>query len=153
MLTSLYAQRFRALSRQHRVNIQRIDWQDTIPLRHRVLWPNESLEFCHVVGDSKAWHFGAFIDTTLVSVASVYPDSSSIRLRKFATDTEHQGKGIGSAVLRKVLAEARDSGFSVFWCDARESAISFYEQFGMKAEGEKFFKASLPYFKMSIKLQ
>ncbi len=135
------------------MKIQRIEWQCAIPLRHRVLWPNESPEFCHVDGDSKARHFGAFVDSKLVSVASLYPNGSSIRLRKFATDTEYQGKGIGSAVLRIVLADAKQSDFSVFWCDARESAVSFYEKFGMKAEGERFFKASVPYFKMSIKLQ
>ena len=132
--------------------IQRIDWQDTITLRHKVLWPEENPEFCYVDGDVNAWHFGAFINGKLVSVASAYPCGSHIRLRKFATDTEHQGNGIGSAVLKKALAEAQTANFSVFWCDARESAIRFYEKQGLKTEGDRFFKSSLPYFKMTIEL-
>ena len=124
-----------------------------MPLRHKVLWPSKSPEFCYVDGDKDAWHFGAFIDENLVSVASLYPDGLSIRLRKFCTDIAYQRQGIGRAVLKSVMTEAKKNEFSVFWCDARESAMGFYEQFGMKPEGEKFFKASVAYFKMSVELK
>ncbi|GAB3369650.1 GNAT family N-acetyltransferase [Azotobacter armeniacus] len=81
------------------VDIRRINWQETIHLRHKVLWPKESPEFCHIEGDENAWHFGAFISERLVSVASVYPDGNIARLRKFATDRPYQEKGIGTALL------------------------------------------------------
>jgi len=40
-----------------------------------------------------------------------------------------------------------------FWCDARESAIGFYRRFGLQADGERFYKSEVPYFKMSKSVQ
>lgn len=134
------------------MEIRKIDWQQAIPLRHKVLWPTKPAEFCHVDGDASAYHIGAFVDDQLVSVASMYPDGSCVRLRKFATDQAYQGRGIGSAVLTQLLLEAKQRQFSVFWCDARESATQFYARFGMKIEGDKFYKSSEAYFKMSVNL-
>jgi len=135
------------------LEIRRIEWQEAIPLRHRILWPNESPEFCRVEGDEDAWHFGAFLPEGLVSVASVYLAVNVARLRKFATAAEYQGKGIGSALLKHILVELADNGVCYFWCDARESAMGFYERFGMKPEGDRFYKGAVPYFRMSVELK
>lgn len=135
------------------IEIREIEWQETIALRHEVLWPNKKPEFCHVEGDEDAWHFGAFLSGTLVAVASVYPNDESARLRKFATATEHQGKGIGRTVISYILTVLQNEGVTHFWCDARESALGFYERFGMKPLGERFFKGEVPYFKMSVQLR
>lgn len=135
------------------MKIHRIQWQETITLRHEVLWPNERAEFCHVDGDERAWHFGGFIEDELVSVASVYRKNNSVRLRKFATATAFQGKGIGTKMLKHILEELAKSNIDHFWCDARESAMSFYERFGMGPEGGRFYKGDVPYVKMSLLLQ
>lgn len=132
------------------MEICRISWEATIPLRHQVLWPNKKVEYCHVEGDETAWHYGVFESGKLVSVASVFPENKSARLRKFATAKNHQGKGIGTAVIKHIIFDLKNNGITEFWCDARESAIGFYERFGMKVEGAKFFKAHIPYFKMSL---
>lgn len=134
------------------MQIHRIHWQETIPLRHAVLWPGRSPEFCQVEGDEGAWHFGAFVAEGLVSVASVYPEGRSARLRKFATASEFQRKGIGTRMLEHILAELKSHGIERFWCDARESARGFYERFGMRPEGERFHKGDVPYFRMGVRL-
>ncbi len=131
--------------------IRNIHWREAIPIRHQVLWPSESPEFCYVDGDEskEALHFGAFIDSQLVSVASIYLDGANARLRKFATLESHQGQGVGSTLLRYILSDIQASGVRYFWCDARESAISFYRRFNLVTEGERFYKADIPYYKMS----
>ncbi len=134
------------------MHIQKISWQDTIAIRHRVLWPGESPAFCHVEGDETAWHYGVFVNGELVSVASVFADGDGARLRKFATLPECQGRGIGSALLTHVLLVVREAGFTRFWCDARESASSFYQKFGLSTEGGVFYKDKIPYFKMGVML-
>jgi len=135
------------------IQIQKITWQQAIPVRHKVLWPDKSPEFCHVEGDKEGWHFGAFLGDQLVAVASIYFDGCSARLRKFATLVEYQGQGIGKALLTEVIGVLRTEGIKLFWCDARESAMGFYQPFGMQAEGERFYKGPVPYFKMSLSLQ
>ena len=121
-----------------------------MPIRHRVLWPDKPIEFCCVEGDSTALHFGYFLNNQLVSVASVYLNNNSARLRKFATLPEVQGQGIGTKLLNHVLSTIKHEKINHFWCDARESAIEFYKRFGMQPEGNRFYKAEVPYYKMSI---
>ncbi|UXI03034.1 GNAT family N-acetyltransferase [Photobacterium sp. TY1-4] len=134
------------------MEIKPILWQQTISLRHQVLWPEKPPEFCHVEGDEDAAHFGAFIDGRLVCVASVFLSSHQARLRKFATEPDHQGQGIGSAMIAHILADLAERNVNHFWCDARESALGFYQRFGMQPEGERFYKGDIPYLKMTVDL-
>ena len=92
------------------------------------------------------------METKLVCVASIYLQGEQARLRKFATLQNYQNKGIGSEVLRYILASLKERGITYFWCDARESALGFYEQFGLKAEGAGFYKADISYYKMALTL-
>jgi len=134
------------------MKIREITWQQTIPLRHRVLWPSKPPEYCHVDGDSDALHFGAFIDEQLICVASVYTYQNKARLRKFATDPNHQNQGVGSAVLSYILEHLTGSPVEYFWCDARESATEFYQRFGMDKCSQRFYKEEISYFKMEVAL-
>jgi len=137
---------------QTHMEIRNISWEQTIPLRHNVLWPKKPPEYCHVEGDQDALHFGVFTNDELVCVASVYLKSDKARLRKFATKTDYQGQGIGSQMLKFILHSLKNTEAKVFWCDARESALSFYQRFGMQPYGERFYKADVSYFKMEVAL-
>lgn len=127
-----------------------VQWQQTLAIRHQVLWPGKSESFCRVEGDESAWHLGALIDDQLVSVASVFFEGSTARLRKFATLAAYQKQGIGSAVLQRIVDELPSRSVRYFWCDARESALGFYQRFGMKPEGQRFYKGDIPYFRMGF---
>lgn len=135
------------------VEIRNINWQDTMSLRHRILWPDKPPEYCRVEEDPVGHHFGAFINNKLVCVASVYIDHGEARLRKFATETEFQGQGIGSKMLYHVFAFIKQEKVNYFWLGARESAMALYQRFGMAPEGERFYKGDIPYYKMSINLE
>lgn len=135
------------------MDIRRIQWQETIPLRHAILWPDRPPEFCHVEGDEDGWHFGAYLSGALVAVASAYPDGRGARLRKFATATACQGRGIGTGLLNHILADLRGLGIDYLWCDARETAMGFYRRFGMRPEGDRFYKGEVPYFRMAVRLR
>ena len=135
-----------------RVKIEPVGYEATLELRQRVLWPNKPIEFCLVEGDENATHFGAYLKDELVGVASVYEHLGSARLRKFAVDEKYQNMGVGSDILAHIVKSCKSSELSTLWCDARESATHFYERFGMCIEGEKFYKAEIPYFKMTLTL-
>ena len=127
------------------ITIDKITWQDAMPIRHQVLWANKPIEHCQVEGDEEAEHFGAFVDNVLVGVASIYRDDNQARLRKLAILP-------GSSMIRCVLESFQFSPVEYFWCDARESALAFYEKFGMQVEGERFYKSDVPYYKMKLAL-
>ncbi len=106
----------------------------------------------HVEDDDKGLHYGVYKEEELICVASVFIDGQAARLRKFATRESCRGQGIGTALIRRILEELRDQGCQIFWCDARETACSFYERFGMAVEGGRFYKGEVPYRKMSLSL-
>jgi len=137
---------------QTNMDIRIISWQQTIPLRHSVLWPSKPAEFCHIDGDTEGVHFGVFMNDVLVCVASVYVHHNKARLRKFATDERYQKQGIGSKLLGHMINYFKDSELEYFWCDARETALGFYKRFGMSKCSERFYKADIPYFKMEVTL-
>jgi len=134
------------------IEVRTTTWQQTIPLRHSVLWPDQKPEFCHVDGDNDALHFGAFVGKKLVCVASVYLSSNKARLRKFATDMRYQNQGIGSMMLKHIIQHLQKTPAEYFWCDARESALGFYQRFGMLKCSERFYKVDVAYFRMEVAL-
>ncbi|WP_394251435.1 GNAT family N-acetyltransferase [Vibrio profundi] len=134
------------------VEVIRISSKEALPIRHQVLWPSKPESFCRIDGDETAWHFGALVDGQLVCCASVFVSGHEARLRKFATLASFQGKGIGSKVIDRVFAELKAHQYRYFWCDARESALAFYQRLGMTKTGERFYKSEEAYFKMSIEL-
>ncbi|WP_233402638.1 GNAT family N-acetyltransferase [Marinomonas transparens] len=138
---------------EHAPIIRLITTEQALPIRHRVLWPDKSIDDCRVEDDSSGEHFGAFIGDDLVCVASIFQDEEGVRLRKFATLPEYQGKGIGSLMLAHIIDKLNRSAVIYFWCDARESAQAFYGKFGMAIQGERFYKADIAYRKMSLALK
>ena len=133
-----------------KMNIEQIQWPETIEIRHLVLWPDKPPEFCQVEGDNAARHFGVKIGGELVSVASIFTEGSAARLRKFATLPAFQGQGIGTALLEHMIALLKGENVRYFWCDARESSLALYQRFGMRPEGERFYKGDNPYFRMGV---
>ncbi|MCW4627770.1 MULTISPECIES: GNAT family N-acetyltransferase [Marinomonas] len=135
---------------KHSFTIQVICAEETLTIRQSVLWPDKSIDFCRISDDEEGEHFGVFMGSSLVSVASVFYDGRSARLRKFATLSEYQGQGIGSLLLTSIIEQLNRQTLTYFWCDARESAMTFYEKFGMTSQGERFYKGDIPYRKMSL---
>ena len=136
------------------MTIRPITPAQTYPLRHAVLWPDQPLDYVKVPDDDAGQHFGAFEAEQLVAVISLFvgPDGTA-RFRKFATDPAWQGRGIGSALLRHTIAAATAQGAPALWCDARQTALAFYERFGMQPEGEVFFKGPVAYVRLRMNLK
>ncbi len=134
------------------VRITTITANETLPLRQRALWPDHPPQASRVEGDATAQHYGGFEADQLICTASLFPSDASLRLRKFATAPEHQGCGFGSTMLQFLLDTARAQNMETFWMDARQSAQPFYARFGFSADGEVFFKRSVPYLRMSRRL-
>ncbi|PSV30941.1 GNAT family N-acetyltransferase [Photobacterium sp. GB-27] len=134
------------------MEIKPITWQQAITVRHRVLWPSKPESFCKVEGDETATHFGVFIHNELVCVSSVYIEGNVARLRKFATLTEYQGKGIGTAMIQALFTYLKMTDAELLWFDARTSAIGFYQRLGMTTSGDRFYKSDVEYVKMGCNL-
>jgi len=122
--------------------IRLIDAASTGALRQAVLRPHQTLAECVYPGDNDetSFHYGAFHDDQLVTIASVnveretrfeqFPQTRQLRLRGMATDPSCRGHGFGKAVLQRCLAHAWSTGAELLWCNARTTAAGYYERMG-----------------------
>lgn len=134
------------------MTIQPIPPEATYALRHAVLWPDRPAAYVQLPEDAAGQHFGAFEDGELVSVISLFTTGSEARFRKFATAPARQGQGIGAALLAHTIAVAHAAGARSLWCDARQSALGFYQRFGLQSEGAVFYKGDIPYLRLRLPL-
>lgn len=130
------------------IEIQKVNADDLLEIRHLVLWPDMPREFVKVPEDESGTHFGLYLNGVLVSVISLFAEGKTVRFRKFATLPGFQGKGLGSRLLQHAIAYAQTQGYTRMWCDARTDALGFYERFQFKKFSEPFFKEHISYYKI-----
>ncbi len=133
----------------------------TLPLRHSVLRPHASLDEClfpedkspDASTDSRHWAALPEAPKTVIGCLSAYRQTCPIalpvskththwRLRGMAVLPPYQSKGIGKRLLEKALTDVSDvsnsSPHTLVWCNARESAVGFYQQAGFAIHGARF---------------
>ncbi len=109
-------------------------------LRMRVLYPNLPDAKSFYPGDDDAIHTGAFDpDGMLIGIASLFRrDDGSLQLRGMVTSAAARGTGAGREIVRFAEEDAMENGVSRLWCNARVSAMGFYEKCGWRVEGSEF---------------
>ncbi len=98
-------------------------------------------------------HVGAFDEGECVGCATFmrngFEGCDAWQLRGMATAPERRNEGIGAAMLAFAECELPTLGPRLFWCDARESAVPFYEKMGWSVVSERFEKPGVgPHFRM-----
>ncbi|MFJ4845056.1 MULTISPECIES: GNAT family N-acetyltransferase [unclassified Streptomyces] len=95
----------------------------------------------------------------VVTCVTLFPEQlpghqeAAYRIRGMATAAEVRGRGLGSALLGAALAEARERGAELVWCNGRTSARGFWEGQGFTAVGEEFvLQPAGPHFLFVAKL-
>ncbi|WP_395142644.1 GNAT family N-acetyltransferase [Armatimonas sp.] len=122
-----------------------------IALRWQVLRPGHPESAAHFAEDAAegSVHFAA-LDTNgaVIGCASVIKKNNALQLRGMATAPEWQGKGVGQAVLVAVQQHAQRCSLPL-WCNARVSAVGFYQKSGWHTQGEPFTVAGVgPHYLM-----
>jgi len=134
-----------------RSTVCRVDARDIIDLRHEVLrqgLPKESATFPGD-NDPETWHFATRYPNPPIYTADVVCCASFMKglylrvpawqLRGMATRSDLRGIGFGKVLLN--VAErtlAQETETRMFWCNARISAVSFYEKNGWQQIGSIF---------------
>ena len=80
----------------------------------------------------------AGVVTYFVEDSPLAPGRRAVRFRGMAVDGALQGRGIGRALMRTLVARARDAGAEVLWANGRDGALTFYERIGFRVAGDGF---------------
>jgi GNAT superfamily N-acetyltransferase len=103
-------------------------------------WPEDALP--------GAFHLAVRTDGSVVAVASFAPVATphrpgtrSWQLRGMAVEPTQQRHGYGVAMLVAAVSRLRTAGAQVLWASARDSALEFYQRFGMRVVGDGYVAA------------
>jgi len=142
------------------VQIVAVNPADVRPMRSALLRPKQRPEELVYEGDALPGSLHAVArddDGTTVGIVSISPEPhpsrpqpGDWRVRGMATEPSVRGTGVGTALLDFALAHARRAGGRRVWCNARTTAVGFYERFGLRTEGAEFLHGdNVPHFVMA----
>lgn len=126
------------------VIIVRVAVGDIRPLRHAVLRAGMPEDCARFVGDDdpRTIHLAARIDGALAGCASFmsseFAGKPAWQLRGMATAPGWRRRGIGSSLLVHADALLAVDPVRLLWCNARVTAIAFYERQGWHVVSEEF---------------
>jgi predicted GNAT family N-acyltransferase len=72
------------------------------------------------------------------------------RIGRMAVLKEWRGKGVGDALMRRLLKEAAARQIQQLTLSAQVYAVGFYTRFGFTAVGKQFIEAGIPHVKMAL---
>jgi GNAT superfamily N-acetyltransferase len=134
-------------SKDTTLDFREINAVTTLKLRCSILRPHQTEVDCIYPGDNDAntKHFGAFINSQLVGIISIYKQDciefyklEGYQIRAMATIEEVRGKGIGLKLLQLAELYAFSNKAAYIWANARVSAKVFYQKAGYEADLKEF---------------
>ena len=126
-------------------SIEQIPPAATLMIRQAELYPKLLLKKLQLDEDEDGIHLGLFHDNKLITVVSLFQKGTDLQFRKFATISAYQKMGFGKEMLKYVFDFAAQLNCKRVWCNARISAISFYEKFGMSRTETAFSKDNIEF--------
>lgn len=84
-----------------------------------------------------------------IGTARLLPEG---RIGRMAVRAGWRRKGVGAALMRALLDEARAAGMRTITLHAQMHAAGFYRGFGFSARGGEFVEAGIPHVEMTLDL-
>ena len=85
-------------------------------------------------------------DGNVIGTARLLPDG---HIGRMAVLSEWRNRGVGAALLRRLVALAASIGMTQIVLRAQTHAVPFYERFGFVGVGSEFFEAGIPHITMT----
>lgn len=133
----------------------------TLDLRSRVLRNGKPLSECTFPTDQVEgiFHLAFYVDEKIATIASFFPNNYKdnkelgYQLRGMATDLQYLGKGYGKQLIEFAVEYIKNTNAQYIWCNARSSAVKFYQKLGFELVSDEFEIAGVgPHYEMILKL-
>ncbi|WEK19879.1 MAG: GNAT family N-acetyltransferase [Candidatus Pedobacter colombiensis] len=134
------------------IQIEQIRFDLTWPIRHEAMYPDLPFDSIKLDDDPNGLHFGLYARHQLTAVVSLFNIDNIYQFRKFATKTTEQNKGYGTILLNHIISYVKEMGGQKIWCNARVSALEFYNKFGLIQTGEPYTRNGIEFVTMELQL-
>ncbi len=100
--------------------------------------------------DARAYHFLLTNAGTPIGAARLLQRDFGLgKVGRVAILSSHRSGGLGRILMDSVETEARVYGFTRRYLHAQTPVVGFYERLGWQSEGDEFYEADIPHYKMS----
>jgi predicted GNAT family N-acyltransferase len=100
--------------------------------------------------DKRAFHFLVFEAGKAVGTARVVMHRGSAKIGRMAVLKSYRRRGIGTKLLKRVIAIAKNHGAQKIYLHAQVPVIGFYEAMAFQCVGPVFKEAGIPHRKMIL---
>lgn len=131
------------------------EYSKALGLRYRILRVPLGLEFTEeeLKKDEADIHFGLFEGDEIIACLTLTEcESNRMKMRQVAVDNNCQGKGLGQKLSLAGEEYARKKGFEIMFCNARKTAVPFYEKLGYKIVSDEFTEVNIPHYTMEKRI-
>ena len=138
-----------------------IPFELALPLRSKILRNGLPPEECVFPTDQLegAFHLAYYVDNEIATIASFFPKNYAdkkelgYQLRGMATDTPFLGMGYGKELVKFAIEYIKNTNAQYIWCNARTTAVKFYEKLNFHVISEEFEVAGIgPHYEMILNL-
>ncbi|MEP7265247.1 MAG: GNAT family N-acetyltransferase [Bacteroidota bacterium] len=98
--------------------------------------------------EEESKHYLIYDDAVPVGTARWRTTSNGIKLERFAILPVHRKKGAGITLVKKVLDDVLVFNKPIY-LNSQVAAMNLYRRAGFKEEGELFYEANIPHYKMT----
>jgi predicted GNAT family N-acyltransferase len=106
--------------------------------------------------DKKSWHFVAIENNAVIACVVLNPldaNAAQTQLMQMAVETNQQGKGVGTLLVKELLSFCKSNGINEVVCHARDTAVAFYLSLGFEIYDTPFEEVGIPHEHMRIALK
>lgn len=95
--------------------------------------------------DREATHFFARVDGKPAATARLRDVDGIIKIERMAVLQSQREKGVGEAMIRALLEDARAHGYAKAILSAQTHAVPFYEKLGFATTSGEYMEAGMPH--------
>ncbi len=98
--------------------------------------------------DEVSIHYLATVNGNSAGTARWRVTENGVKLERFAVLQEYRKRGVASALVETILDELLLQPYKKIYLHAQVQAMPLYEKFGFEKQGEIFYEANIPHYKM-----
>ncbi len=100
--------------------------------------------------DGEARHLAALHEGEVIGTLRWFTTDDCVKVGRVAVCKDYRKRGIGAAMMRKVIDWAREEGAEKVIVDAQIQVTEFYAKLDFVGEGKEFMDAGIPHVRMKL---